>query len=364
MKHRWIALAAAVMTAAAALPVLPVQAADTVQVVVIGDNVAYAAGTATQAYAEHAGISDVEYTFLTKENAHTEDVLAQLDDAATLDALKDADYVIFAVGMYDIVDPYIAQATEFRIQYGFEHFSDIFYAHMSDFEGITTEDELKQDCNVLGRCARQNKKTAIANLPQIGEKINAATKAKVIAINCYNPMDTIEAYANNKITEKRQMAYDTAANPVKAQMKDYLNPEYAKYTDAYGFTVVDIYSEFAGKAYIYSHPEELQPEPTLYGSRLLARKVSEAMGQDLGDMPDPLLGDVNGDGEITASDAAQVLIHAADLGAGGDGTVTKLQAMYGNVSRDFSTNATDAARILIYAAIQGAGGEADFGRIG
>ncbi|MBP0973728.1 MAG: hypothetical protein J5851_07480 [Oscillospiraceae bacterium] len=361
MKHRWIALAAAAMTAAAALPALPVQAADPVQVVVIGDNVAYAAGTATQAYAEHVGITDAEYTFFTTENAHTEDVLAQIDDAATQAALKDADYVIFAAGLYDIIDPYIAQATEYRIEFGFEHFSDIFGARMSDF-GITSDDELTGYCNTLGRCARTNRRTAQANIPEIGEKIHASTKAKVIAINCYNPMDTIKSY--NSLTAKRQMAYDTASNPVKGMMKDYLNPEYAKFPDAYGFTVVDVFSEFQGKAYLYSHPEELQPEPTLYGSRLLARKVSEAMGQDLGDMPDPMLGDVNGDSEITASDAAQVLIHAADIGAGGDGTVTKLQAMYGNVSRDFSTNATDAARILIYAAIQGAGGEADFGRIG
>ncbi|MCR4644757.1 MAG: hypothetical protein K5695_05030 [Oscillospiraceae bacterium] len=361
MKHRWIALAAAAMTASAALPALPVQAADPVQVVVFGDNVAYAAGTAMQAYAENAGITNAEYTFLTTENAHTDDILTQLDDAATQTALKDADYVIFAVGLYDIIDPYIDQATEYRIQFGFAHFSDIFSARMSDF-GIKSDDELTDYCNKLGRCARTNRKTAQANLPQIGEKLSSVTKAKVIAVNCYNPMDTIEIY--NSLSAKRQMAYDSACNPVKAQMKDYLNPEYAKFTDAYGITVVDAYSAFETKAYLYSHPEELQPEPTLYGSRLLAKKISEVMGQDLGDMPDPMLGDVNGDKEITASDAAQVLIHAADIGAGGKGAITKLQAMYGNVSRDFTVNATDAARILIYAAIQGAGGDADFGRIG
>ena len=66
-------------------------------------------------YAEHAGITNAEYTFITKENAHTEDILEQLNDAGTQAALKDADYVIFSVGLYDVMDPYIAQAEEYRI---------------------------------------------------------------------------------------------------------------------------------------------------------------------------------------------------------------------------------------------------------
>ena len=360
MKHTWMRLATAAVTAAAMLPAMPVQAADPVQVVVIGDNVAYAAGTATQAYAENAGITNAEDRFFVKENAHTEDVLAQLDDAAAQEALKNADYVIFSVGMYDILDPYIAQAEEYRIQFGFKHFSEIFGAHMSDL-GIKDEDELTGYCNTLGRCARQNRKTAQANLPKIGEKLHNATSAKVIAINCYNPMDTIKSY--DTLSGKRQMAYDTASNPVKGMLKDYLNPEYAKFTDAYGFTVVDSFNEFLGKAYLYSHPEELQPEPSLLGARQLAIGVSKEMNYQL-DFPEPTLGDVNDDKVINASDAAQVLIHSASVGAGNSGSLTKLQAMSGNVSRDFQVNATDAARILIYAAIAGAGGEADFGRIG
>ena len=352
MKHTWTGFVTAAAMAATMLPALPVQAADTVQVVVLGDNVAYA---------EHAGNTNAEYTFITKENAHTEDILEQLNDAGTQAALKDADYVIFSVGLYDVMDPYIAQAEEYRIQFGFAHFSDIFGAHMSDF-GIKDDDELKDYCNTLGRCARANKKTAIANLPQIGEKLHASTNAKIIAVNCYNPMDTIESY--NSLSGRRQMAYDTASNPVKGMLKDYINPEYAKFAENYGFTVVDSFNDYLGKAYLYSHPEELQPEPTLAGSRMLAQNVITAMDLNPGELPETTLGDVNGDALINASDAAQVLIHSASVGAGNAGTLTKLQAMTGNVSRDFQINATDAARILIYAAIEGAGGEADFGRIG
>ena len=360
MKHRGLGILTAATAIAAMVPAVPVQAADPVQVVVLGDHVAYAAAAATQAYAENGGITDAEYTFFTKENAHTDDLLAQLDEAQVQDALKEADYVIFAAGLYDILDPYIAQAEEYRVQFGFAHFSDIFGARMSDF-GITSDSELTDYCNTLGRCARTNRKTAQANLPLIGEKIRNATQGKVIAINCYNPMDTIESYST--LSGKRQMAYDTASNPVKGMMKDYLNVEYAKYAESYGFTVVDAFNEFLGKAYLYSHPEELQPEPSLLGARLLAARVSDAMGYTL-DFPEQMLGDVNGDSTVNASDAAQVLIHAASVGAGKAGTLTKLRALSGNVSRDFELNATDAARILIYAAIEGAGGEADFGRIG
>ena len=55
MKHTWTGFVTAAAMAATMLPALPVQAADTVQVVVLGDNVAYAAGTATQEQGDASG---------------------------------------------------------------------------------------------------------------------------------------------------------------------------------------------------------------------------------------------------------------------------------------------------------------------
>lgn len=66
-------------------------------------------------------------------------------------------------------------------------------------------------------------------------------------------------------------------------------------------------------------------------------------------------GDVDGSASINASDAAQVLIAAAAVGAGrGDG-LTAAQRKAADVNADTSINATDAAIVLQYAAAVGAG---------
>ena len=68
-----------------------------------------------------------------------------------------------------------------------------------------------------------------------------------------------------------------------------------------------------------------------------------------------LLGDVNGDGIVNASDAAQILIAAAAFGAGNSYGLTNAQITAADVNGDGSINASDAAVILIYAAGIGAG---------
>lgn len=68
-----------------------------------------------------------------------------------------------------------------------------------------------------------------------------------------------------------------------------------------------------------------------------------------------LLGDLNGDTIVNASDAAQILIAAAVIGAGQDSGLTEAQKNAADVNHDSSINASDAAVILIYAAAIGAG---------
>ena len=67
------------------------------------------------------------------------------------------------------------------------------------------------------------------------------------------------------------------------------------------------------------------------------------------------LGDVNMDGSVSETDAANVLIAAADIGAGKDSGLTEVQRTAADVNSDGSINATDAAIILQYAAAVGAG---------
>ncbi|MDE5565144.1 MAG: leucine-rich repeat protein [Oscillospiraceae bacterium] len=71
--------------------------------------------------------------------------------------------------------------------------------------------------------------------------------------------------------------------------------------------------------------------------------------------PDLLLGDVNGDDAINASDAAVVLITAAQIGAGDAVDLTDKQKSAADVNKDSKINASDAAVILMYAAAVGAG---------
>lgn len=68
-----------------------------------------------------------------------------------------------------------------------------------------------------------------------------------------------------------------------------------------------------------------------------------------------LLGDVNFDRSVNASDAALILIAAASNGAGKGYGLTANQEWAAEVKADGTINATDAAIVLIYAAAAGAG---------
>ncbi|MCR4646638.1 MAG: hypothetical protein K5695_14725 [Oscillospiraceae bacterium] len=68
-----------------------------------------------------------------------------------------------------------------------------------------------------------------------------------------------------------------------------------------------------------------------------------------------LLGDLNGDDTVNASDAALLLIAAAEIGAGNASGLTEGQEIAADVNYDYKINASDSASILIYAADIGAG---------
>lgn len=79
-----------------------------------------------------------------------------------------------------------------------------------------------------------------------------------------------------------------------------------------------------------------------------------------GDVPPAsyTLGDVSNDGAVNASDAAQILIAAANLGGGGASGLTEAQEKAAEINGDGSINASDAAIILQYAAAVGGGSDA------
>lgn len=74
-------------------------------------------------------------------------------------------------------------------------------------------------------------------------------------------------------------------------------------------------------------------------------------------------GDISANGVVDASDAALVLIYAADKGAGRNPELSSGAQTAADVNRDSSVNASDAALILIYSAMAGAGQTPDWAQI-
>lgn len=77
--------------------------------------------------------------------------------------------------------------------------------------------------------------------------------------------------------------------------------------------------------------------------------------EDDGAAADGSMGDVNGDGEINAADATELLIKAAEIGAGDESLLTDELLAVADINSDGAVNASDAAAILQYAAELGAG---------
>ena len=71
------------------------------------------------------------------------------------------------------------------------------------------------------------------------------------------------------------------------------------------------------------------------------------------------LGDLDDNGRVNSSDAALLLIAAAQIGAGQMPELDDLHSQMADVNGDGLINASDAAMILIYAAKVGAEGYAD-----
>ena len=66
-------------------------------------------------------------------------------------------------------------------------------------------------------------------------------------------------------------------------------------------------------------------------------------------------GDINHDNDINAADASEILMEAAVLGSGAEGTFVYAQKQAADINGDGTINAGDAADILTYAAAIGSG---------
>lgn len=326
---------------------------ETPNIVVLGDDMG--AGTdlpeGAQSYAEQIGsYLNANVTNFAQAGYTTEDVLACVNDADVQACLAEADIILVSGGMNDIMTPYINLANSYIEEFGLSDFSELFTTSREDI-GLTDSELLVRSAQ-LNNKASENKAAAIANINSIGEKLSAYD-AQVVYVNVFHPMNTLEQY--DSLSVNRKNAYDIGViNPIMGSLQSNstgnLNASYAGIAETYGATLVDSYALFDKLAYRYSYPMELKPYLNEEGQNLLAKQTASDMGIFME-------GDVNGNGILDTGDAAEILVHIADLGAGGNGTMNTLQCAAADVIADEQLDTGDASELLIRIAKMGAGAE-------
>lgn len=350
MKHTLIKAAAAMLAGVLSVSTagsFDVHAVESKRIVVIGDSISFGSELeeGQKSYVElleaQPGTEVLNFSY---EDLTTESLLQYMNDRQLQSYLDSADVIVVNVGIHDIMDPFMEKAQGFMDKFGFEKFEDVFFASLSDY-GLT-EMDLQLYAADLTVAVKSNRESAKANMLKIGERLSAYSDAQIVFQNVYNPIDTIEEF--DKLTEKRKMAYEAICHIVTTALNDSVNAAVTELSESYRYDVVDVQSAFLGNAYRYTNLSELDVNPTAKGHALIAEKVIY--------MANRAQGDVTGDGEINAQDAAAVLVYASEVGAGLEGSLNKAAQTAGDVNISKDVDAADAAKILVYAAQQSAGG--------
>lgn len=350
MKTKMQKYTAAMMAAVMMLSMGSVQsfaAEDVQKIVVIGDSVAAGAALADgeSSYVELVGdFTGAEVQNFAAAGNTTQDVLDSLGTAQVQEALAGADVILVSVGLHDIMDPFMAKANEFMEEFQFEKFADVFFANLADYN-LDEMDLLVYNADLV-KAVDSNKESASANMLEIGSQLAAYPNAQVIIQNVYNPIDTIENLS--ELSAKRQQAYTSVCTNVSNALNISVNQAITETAAANGYEVVDVHSSFLGLAYQYVNLSNLDMNATAAGHACIAEQINALFGASL-------RGDVNGDNAIDATDAAGVLIHAANIGSGGTGTLDANGTAAADVNRDNTVDSVDAAKILVYAAALGSG---------
>lgn len=330
------------------MPVLT-NAEDAVKIVVIGDGISTGAQLADggKSYVELVEESgNYEVRNFAQDNFTTADLLDSLNDAQIQQALSDADVILVTIGIHDIMDQFLVTANGFMEQFGFVRFTDVFTANLEE-HGFTDEMELVPYANTMADAIKANRTEATANMQEITKQLETYQDAKIVYQTVYNLLDNIEMY--DTLSIKRKTAYNSIMNPAGLVAASCYNNYLASYTTQQGNAVLaDVSSAFAGNAWQYTNLYDLEMHPNAAGQQVIADLVLQAMAE-------PVMGDVNSDGKIDASDASAILVHAANVGSGLDGTLTESQQKLADVDEDDSVNSQDAAQILCYAAASGSG---------
>lgn len=345
------------------MPLLTAHGEEVQKIVVLGDSIA----SGENAYASILqDCRNVEIQNFAGENYTTSDILNCFSDETIQKALSEADIILINAGEHDVMDKFLERAHTFMEEFKFDKFIDVFTAQLVDY-GFSSEDDLLPYSNQMAGDLRTNQLSAAQNVQKINQELENYSNAKIIWQTAYNTLDKIETY--DKLTTKRQMAYNAIMRPARSvlngtqqegstddswkRINDYIKDFGAAHDNC---TVVDVYAGFEGKAYQYTNLYELDFNPTLAGHIWIADQIITEAGLEK-------MGDVVGDTEVNAKDAAAVLVHSAEIGSGNGGSLTDAQKQLADVNQDGKVDAKDAAQILVYAANRGAGQSYHFQKV-
>ena len=328
---------------------LPVKAEHVHKIVVLGDSIA----TGQNLAEDEKSYVDLleEYTNFhvqnfAKDNYMTGDVLTCMQDAQVQQALAQADVICINVGEHDIMDEFLVTADSFMKEFAFQKFTDVFQAKLQDY-GFTDENDLIPYANEMAAAVRTNQKTAGENIQLINQELEKYSNAKIIYQTAYNMLDTLDFI--DTLSAKRKSAYNSIMKPAQTALKTYVNDPITQFAESHDNCIlIDTLTGFAGNAWQYTNLYDLELNPTASGHAWIADTIIKESGLSR-------TGDVNDDTSVNASDAADVLQHAASVGAGGNGKFTDDQMIGADVNGDGNINSSDASQILIYAAWEGSG---------
>ena len=328
---------------------LPAKAEHVRKIVVLGDSIA----TGQNLAEDEKSYVDLleEYTNFhvqnfAQDNYMTGDVLACMQDTQVQQALAQADVICINVGEHDIMDEFLATADSFMKEFSFQKFTDVFQAQLQDY-GFTDENDLIPYANEMASAIRTNQKTAGENIQLINQELEKYPDAKIIYQTAYNMLDTLDFI--DTLSTKRKSAYNSIMKPAQTALKTYVNDPITQFAESHDNCIlIDTLTGFSGNAWQYTNLYDLELNPTASGHAWIADTIIQESGLSRS-------GDVNDDASVNASDAANILQHAANIGAGGNGIFNDDQIIGADVDGDGTVNSRDASQILIYAAWEGSG---------
>ncbi|GEM_PF-3468446 len=267
-------------------PVVPVQAENAKNIVVIGDGISSGAKlpAGEKSYVDWIQYyTNAEIQNFAQDNNTTAEVLQSLDDAQVKAALANADIILVTAGLNDIMVPFFEVANSYMEEFGFERFADVFSANLSDY-GFTSEDDLVPYANKLAAAARSNKTSANENFLAITEALSEYNNATIIYQTVYNPANTIENM--DQLSAKRQQAYRSVCNPLNTIMNQAFNNDLKEMDGVDNVLVVDVFADFVGYAYKYTNLNDLDPNPSAEGHIRIADMVMEKAGLEKQNVPE------------------------------------------------------------------------------